>query len=108
MAGRTDGRFDLVLAIALLHHLTDDEALAMFESAESRVKDTGRLVTLDCAWTVRQHPVSKLLIGLDRGRNTRTPSAYEALAKRSFGTVETVCCTDLNWFPYTHCKTCRA
>ena len=98
-----------MLAIALLHHLTDDQALAMFESARSCVKDTGRLVTLDCAWTVPQHPVSKLLIGLDRGRNTRTPSAYEALAKRSFGTVETVVRTDLNRFPYTHCiMTCRA
>ena len=39
--------FDIVLATAVLHHLNDDEALQLFELAQSVLKPSGRLVTFD-------------------------------------------------------------
>jgi SAM-dependent methyltransferase len=108
MAGRIDEKFDLALAIALLHHLTDAQALAMLKSARACLKPGGRLVTLDCAWTTPQHPIAKLLIGLDRGQNVRTPEAFADLARVHFPSVDVAVRTDLNRVPYTHCiLTCR-
>lgn len=101
-------RYDRVLAIALLHHLTDEQVTNLFNSARSCLRQGGRLITLDCAWTSPQNPIAKLLIGLDRGRNVRTPEAYETLARQSFSSVTSVVRTDLNRFPYTHCiMTCQ-
>jgi cyclopropane fatty-acyl-phospholipid synthase-like methyltransferase len=108
LAGRLDDGYDIVLAIALLHHLTDEQATKMFKSASSCLKPLGRLIALDCAWTSPQNPIAKLLIGLDRGKNVRTPEAYQALARQSFSSVKAVVRTDLNRFPYTHCiMTCQ-
>ena len=41
------GSFDLVLALGVLHHLSDEEGRALFESASSVLKPGGRVVTLD-------------------------------------------------------------
>jgi SAM-dependent methyltransferase len=100
--------FDTVLAIALLHHLSDAQSLSLFRSARSCLRKGGRLITLDCAWTTPQNLVAKLLITLDRGKNTRTPKEYERLARHEFASVQSVVRTDLNRFPYTHCiMTCQ-
>jgi SAM-dependent methyltransferase len=100
--------FDIVLAIALLHHLSDAQSLSLFKSARACLRKGGRLITLDCAWTQPQNPVAKLLIKMDRGKNTRAPEAYEALARHEFASVQSVVRTDLNRFPYTHCiMTCQ-
>ena len=101
--------FDIVLAIALLHHLSDAQSLSLFKSARACLRQGGRLITLDCAWTAPQNPVAKLLIKLDRGKNTRTPEEYERLARQEFASVQSVVRTDLNRFPYTHCiMTCQS
>jgi SAM-dependent methyltransferase len=108
IAGRLNDGYDIALAIALLHHLSDEQARNLFRSASSCLRPGGRLITLDCAWTSPQNPIAKLLIGLDRGKNVRTPEEYEALARGSFSSVTSVVRTDLNRFPYTHCiMTCQ-
>jgi cyclopropane fatty-acyl-phospholipid synthase-like methyltransferase len=100
--------YDTVLAIALLHHLSDAQSLSLFRSARACLHKGGRLITLDCAWTTPQNPVARLLIKMDRGKNVRTLEAYERLAREVFPSVQSVVRTDLNRFPYTHCiMTCQ-
>ncbi len=85
---------------AVLHHMTDDEARRLFAALRMAVKPGGRIVTIDCAYAVRQNPFARLLISLDRGRHIRFPDAYVALAAPYFSAVtgETV---HQAWPPYT-------
>ena len=43
--------FDIVLALGIVHHLDDFEAMQLFRIAHSALKPRGRLVTLDGVWT---------------------------------------------------------
>ncbi|HEU5018866.1 MAG TPA: class I SAM-dependent methyltransferase [Pseudolabrys sp.] len=103
-----DAQADIVLAVALLHHLDDAQARSLFSAAAKFLVPGGRLVTLDCVWTVPQNPIARFLIAADRGKNTRTSAAYSALAHESFSTVEVHLRDDLLRLPYDHCiMVCR-
>src|SRR5262245_33360995 len=52
---------DIVMANAILHHLTDEEADALFTTAKGLLSDGGRLMTLDNRYRPKQNPISKLL-----------------------------------------------
>jgi SAM-dependent methyltransferase len=95
-------RFDIVLAIGLLHHLDDDAALQFFQLAKSALKPDGRLVTLDPCLMQGQNPIARFLIRRDRGRNVRDESGYVNLAGAVFGDVQRVI-RHTAWIPYTHC-----
>jgi SAM-dependent methyltransferase len=95
------GEFDVVLALAVLHHLDDGEASDLFESAHHHLKPGGRLVTIDSAYVPDQPRIAKFLIDRDRGRHTRTPEAYVALAEKHFASVETSVRHDMLTIPYT-------
>jgi len=98
---RTLGPVDIVILSAVLHHMTDTEALELFALLRSIVKPGGRVVSVDNVFIEQQHPVARFLINLDRGRHVRTPQGYQALARRSFGSVvgEVV---NQSFPPYTH------
>ena len=96
------GTFDVVLATAVLHHLTDEEAGTRLAGAAKVLRPGGRLVTLDGAYVEGQAWLARLLLKLDRGRFVRTPDAYLALARRHFGHVEATVVHDLIAIPYTH------
>src|SRR5262249_52701205 len=67
-----------VVMAGLLHHLTDDEALALFEvmRGSNRLE---RIATSDIIY-LRGKWLNNLFASLDRGRYCRTKDAYEALA----------------------------
>ena len=96
------GSFDLVLALAILHHLDDSAAGRLLASAHRHLRPGGALVTLDPVRHPGQSPVARLLVALDRGRRVRTPEEYRDLATAHFPSVETVLLTDLLSIPYSH------
>ncbi len=98
-----NGSADIVIAIAVLHHLTDREARDVFKTAHSILKPSGRFITFDCVLTSPQNPIARLAIRLDRGKNVRTAEGYLALAKERFSDVKVDIRTDLLRIPYTHC-----
>jgi len=59
--------FDVVLAFGLLHHLDDDEVVALFRLASSALKSGGRLITVDPVYISGQNPVARWIISKDRG-----------------------------------------
>lgn len=103
VADQIGGQADIVLAMALLHHLDDGRARALFRAASNLLRPGGRLVTLDCVWTTPQNPIARALIAADRGKSTRTREGYLALAKECFPSVEVYLHDDLLRVPYTHC-----
>lgn len=101
---RLDGvpRCDVVLAVAVLHHLDDEASMRLFELASSHLASGGRLVTLDAAITPGQSRIARFIIDRDRGRNVRTEDAYVELAQRVFPHVRFAVRHDMLRVPYTH------
>ena len=95
-------KFDLVLAIGVLHHLSDAEASSLFRLAKSAMKPGGRLVTLDGCFVENQSRIAHFLISHDRGRNVRNEQGYRVLAGNVFDSVKSHIRHDLTRIPYTH------
>jgi SAM-dependent methyltransferase len=94
--------FDLVMGIGLLHHLNDKQAISFFDIAARALNQSGRCLTIDPCIVPGQHPLSRLLVLLDRGRNVRSPKQYAALAKPVFHHLSQDICHDWLRVPYTH------
>jgi SAM-dependent methyltransferase len=94
--------FDLVLATGVLHHLTDPEALALFQIARAALNPTGRLITLDGCFIKGQSRLARHFLEWDRGEYVRTVEGYVALARRVFSTVTPTVTSELLRIPYTH------
>ena len=87
---RNDARFkdaDIVLAIALLHHLGDEEATHCIRFAYDALKEGGRFISHDPCWIPNQGAFSKFIMSIDRGRNIRTEDQYRQLATTAFSNV---------------------
>lgn len=95
-------KFDLVLILGVLHHLSDDEFDRMIQMVPSVLAQDGEIVTFDCALAIGQHPIARLLARLDRGRHARRPEQYRALLERQFVIEHEVVRHDLLKVPYTH------
>ena len=94
-------RFDVVIALGVLHHLTDSEARGLFELARRALRAAGRVVTVDPCLAQGQNPIARFLIQRDRGQNVRSAEAYRALPGSSFDLVQGQV-RHRSWIPYTH------
>jgi SAM-dependent methyltransferase len=97
------GKFDVVVATGVLHHLDDATAASLFECAKAALKPGGRLVTCDGVKGEKAHPIANLLVSMDRGEFVRPRAAYEALARKYFDDVRISVRHDLSRVPYVHC-----
>lgn len=95
-------RFDLVLAIGLLHHLDEEAATVLLNIAHNALKVGGRLVTVDPCFEEGQNPLARYLILKDRGQNVRTRDNYAKLISNVF-TDYRLEVRHKAWIPYTHC-----
>ena len=87
---RGDSRFkdaDIVIAVAVLHHLDDEEAADCIQFAYDALKREGRLICHDACWIPNQGAFSKCIMSHDRGRNIRTEQQYRQLAAKVFRNV---------------------
>lgn len=94
--------FDIVLAIGVLHHLDDAEAIQLFEIARRALKNGGRLVTYDGCYVEGQSRAAKYLLSKDRGQYVRDKKGYAGLAESRFDKVIVSIRDDLLNIPYTH------
>lgn len=97
------GKFDIVLATGVLHHLDDQTAHDLFRCALASLKPGGTLVTCDGVKGEPGNPIAKWLVSMDRGEHVRQRSGYEALAREFFDEVEVSVRRDLSRLPYLHC-----
>ncbi len=79
-----DSYFDIALAVGILHHLDDLDALNLFRLAKTALKPGGRLITFDGVYTENQSFCAKYIISSDRGQNVRTKDGYLAVATQVF------------------------
>ena len=95
-------KFDLINASGLLHHLSDNEAISLFESLKRLLKQDGRIVTFDNVWLPAQRSVAKLINRMDSGLNIRTQEAYVGLLRGTGLYVQVRIFHDLLRIPYDH------
>jgi cyclopropane fatty-acyl-phospholipid synthase-like methyltransferase len=93
--------FDIVLALGILHHLDDSEALTLFQIARDALKPGGRLVTIDGVLTDDQPSIVKYLLSRDRGRFVRSEAGYRELAAKVFPNIESSVHHHLLRIPYS-------
>ena len=89
------------MALGVLHHLDDDEALTLFQIARDALKPGGKLVTIDGVYTDDQPHVVKYLLSRDRGRFVRSEAGYRELASKVFSNIESSVRHDLLRIPYS-------
>lgn len=95
-------KFDVALAVGLLHHLDDPVALEVLRLAHQALKPGGRLLTVDPCLDPSQNAIARFLVRNDRGQNVRIRTAYENLAAQVFDNVKAEV-SNQAWIPYTHC-----
>ena len=95
------GTFDVVLALGVLYHLNDDEALRLFRQAAQVLKPSGHLLTLDGCFVPDQNALACLLLKTDRGRFVRAQPAYETLAHGVFTQIDATIEERFFHVPYT-------
>lgn len=95
--------FDLVLAMAVLHHMDDDTARSTLRLADRALAPGGRLLTLDPCLHPGQHPIARFLARHDRGQHVRDQAGYAALASAVFEAPRVEIRHGTRGIPYTHC-----
>jgi SAM-dependent methyltransferase len=76
--------FDLVIAFGVLHHLDDQQALALTSLAHAALRIGGRLITLDGCCRDRISPIARFLLKHDRGKFIRKEPEYLELVRNNF------------------------
>jgi len=94
--------FDIVLALAIVHHLDDTEARQLFQLAYDALKPGGKLVTVDGVWADGQSPIARWLLARDRGEYVRSEREYAGIASQLFTRIRPSIRHDLLRIPYTH------
>lgn len=92
---------DVVLALGLIHHLDDEQTIALFNLARSIMSCDGFLLTLDPLYSSKQSNLARYIISKDRGMAVRTEAAYKELSSQVFSQVDVYVNHNPLFIPYT-------
>lgn len=95
-------QFDRVIMLGFLHHLNDQDATSLINSAIKLLKPGGMLVSVEIVRTPTQSLMAKLLMDMDRGQHVRTKEGYLDLFSKIKKNIKTEIRTDLLRVPYSH------
>lgn len=102
LAEYQDASFDLVLAMGVIHHMSDNDYEVLVTEANRLLKPGGRLVTLDPILHDNQRRISKWVVSKDRGEWVRGQVDYLMTLKNSFSDVDSKIFSGLLRLPYDH------
>lgn len=80
-------KFDYVLFLGIMHHLSDFELNRLLNFSEKAIKKGGKLVTLDPIFVKNQNTFARFIIDSDRGKNIRTERQYKKLIRKKFNKI---------------------
>ena len=102
MAIEDMGKFDIVMANGLIHHLNDAEVTNLCRISSIALRDGGRMVTHDPCFSNMQSRLADYIISRDRGQNVRFGEGYAALLHPFFREVNLNIRHDMLNIPYNH------
>ena len=85
----------------MLHHLKTEYWSDIINSLYLKLNEGGKLILLDIVYHPSQHPVSRMLISLDRGESVLNIDDYLKVIKGNY-VVKSDLRTDLMRIPYSH------
>jgi SAM-dependent methyltransferase len=97
------GKFDFIISIGVIHHLSDSEAIDLFQLGYNLLKPGGVIITLDPAFCDADNSIAKFVTRMDRGKNVRIPEQYKSIANRVFQNAEIIIRNDLIFVPQSNC-----
>jgi len=77
-----DHKFDLILAMGVLHHMEDRKASLFLSEATRLLKSNGVLVCLEPLYFEGQSRISRFMVSQDRGKYARNELEYKGLFPR--------------------------
>lgn len=81
------GKFDVVLAIAMLHHIADSDVSTLCDHVYGLLKPGGSFMTADPCFVPGQGRVARYITSHDRGQFVRYPDEYRSLLEQRFEDV---------------------
>jgi len=93
--------FDIVIAVGVLHHLTNEQADKLHEFAFRKLAPQGRLITLDGVYTNNQSRTELFFLQNDRGKFVRFKDEYLKFASSHFKQTKHSILTKIMRIPYT-------
>jgi SAM-dependent methyltransferase len=94
-------RFDQAISLGVLHHLNDDQVIALLSKVRRLLRHGGTFVTYDPCFTSPQNPIARLIHKLDRGMHVRYDGEMLKLVRRVFPDCRHWIRTDLTTVPST-------
>ena len=91
---------DVVMAVAMLHHLDDDEAFRVLRFAHQIMKDGARFVFYEPCYLAWHSKLSRYLMSKDRGQNIRTEQEWKDMVSSIFPRMSTNVLTGVNCLLY--------
>ena len=75
-------KVDLFIMLGIMHHLSDFDLHQTLVNVSKKMNKNGRLITVDPVTFSGQSIISKILVGMDRGKAVRSPSGYLSLLEK--------------------------
>ena len=94
------GRFNVILAAGVLHHLDDREVTELLDLAITYCEPDGFFASFDNAILPHENPIAAALIRVDRGEHVRPPFEYEMLLRAKFSSIKSELHRNLMRVPY--------
>jgi SAM-dependent methyltransferase len=101
-ADLAERRFEIAIAMGILHHLDDQACTALLSLAARALVPEGRFIATDATYVPGQPRLARMLIDRDRGEHVRPPDGYAQLARPWFEAVDLRVRGDFLRLPYTH------
>jgi 2-polyprenyl-3-methyl-5-hydroxy-6-metoxy-1,4-benzoquinol methylase len=79
--------FDVVIALAVLHHLSDEDIINLGDEVAELLTPGGLFVTADPCFSVDQPSFSNFIASCDRGQHVRYAEEYSKLLEKRFSKV---------------------
>ena len=100
---KLDGKFDVVLAVGLIHHLNDETSRNLIVNASKVLNDGGQFITFDNVLYNGQSRLNRWIIKQDRGNYIRNLREYTSLFPQDkFSQIQFDLREDLLRIPYSH------
>jgi SAM-dependent methyltransferase len=97
-----DATFDLIMAIGVVHHLSDENFKVLTSESCRLLKPGGRFVTIDPVFHSQQRSLSRWVVSKDRGEWVREQTQYLQTLEAFFPSVISKNYSGLLRIPYDH------